>query len=413
MWRRDRHTFVCNVCFIFSGVISIAEMDRNRSSRPPFRQHNTNASANFNAEERELREALDNLSTPWQRAASASRQTQRREETAHSTQRRRATQQLVSSPQFTDQIAEQEWQDLLSAITRTGRSVPVQVEEQAEQLNAPFFPAPRRQLPQFEEDALYFAPHVLPKKVASQIDATNADYTCEQSSEWAKRNCASCSNVVTLEAFTPEQERSLASIKLFNEDTKQFAPLGECVSVEDVKDMLRSDIGNPSPQYVYSLYSLKPNTQHLSESELRRGMGTEPSQRTVFKLVLGNATLFVTAGSMIHLLRSKTPATLYAVPLFGGKPRRVGNVMGQLLGVGTNHGQIPGYKIYKLYSAETLVHSKSATVDEFDFDPPSFVIGKMTELYCLLDGCGASYAQTVIDNLIRSVLAEVPVIHQA
>ena len=48
----------------------------------------------------------------------------------------------------------------------------------------------------------------------------------------------------------------------------------------------------------------------------------------------------------------------YAFPLFENKRRRLGNIKG-IYGASMNHGQIPGFYLYKLYTKEEILKNKS------------------------------------------------------
>ena len=43
----------------------------------------------------------------------------------------------------------------------------------------------------------------------------------------------------------------------------------------------------------------------------------------------------------------------YALPLYGGKRRRIGNIS-ELYAQSMNHGQIPGYIVYKLFTKDEI-----------------------------------------------------------
>jgi hypothetical protein len=64
--------------------------------------------------------------------------------------------------------------------------------------------------------------------------------------------------------------------------------------------------------------------------------------------------IYVTWGSVRRIFTDSNQRGWYAVPLFGGKRRRVGNVNGIFTGIGVTHGQTPGQTIHKLYSHDEV-----------------------------------------------------------
>lgn len=71
----------------------------------------------------------------------------------------------------------------------------------------------------------------------------------------------------------------------------------------------------------------------------------------------------------------------YALPIYGNKRRRVGNLKG-LFAASMNHGQIPGMIIRKLYTKEEIISNIEVKEDEDDY--PLFFVESAKELYELL-----------------------------
>lgn len=151
---------------------------------------------------------------------------------------------------------------------------------------------------------------------------------------------------------------------------------GNCIKKNDLRDMLLSDANSERPKYLFSVY--KKHSSHLSESDYRRGLGTKPTNEFVFQLNISAITIFVTIGSMRKLFVDNHK-TLYAIPLYGGKRRRVGNIEGNLMLVSANHGQIPGFVIYKLYSEDDIRNNTTAEIDD-DYELDDFVCLEMDVL---------------------------------
>jgi hypothetical protein len=93
------------------------------------------------------------------------------------------------------------------------------------------------------------------------------------------------------------------------------------------------------------------------------GYGGRPTGKLVIKLP--NLT-YITVGSLKRLMKNPQVNQWYAVPLYNGKLRRVGNVMG-IFGVSMNHGQLPGFKIYKLFTKEEILNEVEVNETKDDY----------------------------------------------
>ena len=124
-------------------------------------------------------------------------------------------------------------------------------------------------------------------------------------------------------------------------------------------------------QTIFSIYELK--NKNLSKGDLMRGLGTRPTKTLLFRLNLPSGTLYIDLESAYKLIHNKTKE-LYALPLFGGLRRRVGNLKGSLMESSTVHGQIEGYKIYRLLT-------KNEIENEIEID---FELQLITEIQYLL-----------------------------
>ena len=182
--------------------------------------------------------------------------------------------------------------------------------------------------------------------------------------KWVEANCLSCQDIATQYNYTPEQWSDLVSIKQL--DSKGKFKLSQCISIKYFKESLKRDLSSfeqfnrKNFQTIFSIYKLK--NENLQESDLRRGLGTRPTNILLFKLDLPSGKLFIDLESAYKLIHNKTKE-LYALPLYGGLRRRVGNLKGSLMEISTDHGQIDGYKIYRL-----LTRSEIENEMEIDFE---------------------------------------------
>lgn len=215
---------------------------------------------------------------------------------------------------------------------------------------------------------------------------------------WMKRNCSVCQSMVTLDAFDDEDYPDLVSIKVYDVDSSKFGK-GHCIPKPDLAGMLRSDIGSEMPKYIFSLYKKRPDA---SSAGSLAGLGSAPSNQFVVQLNAGTLSIFVTLGS-IHKLLKTTEKVLYAAPLYGGKRRRIGNIAGRLTVVGANHGQIPGFRVYKLFTREEVEAGVEVSTGENDFVIPMTICKKVEELIDVFADT-SRIRQIVVDEIIQHIV---------
>jgi hypothetical protein len=213
---------------------------------------------------------------------------------------------------------------------------------------------------EFEEDSdSYIATEASSLSLEDEYITNSTDENCK--GEWMKRNCTSCQSPITLEAYTSDSD--LISFKLYNTTTKKFGK-GQCMFKNELREMLSTGEGN-----VFSIWKGGDTS----------GRGGKPTNRLVVKLFTGASTIYVTLQSAHKLFHSKDKI-FYALPLYGGMRRRVGNLYGRI-GVSENHGQVPGFQIYKLFSRLEIEREAtgSATIKD-DFNLDFLVSERMEEL---------------------------------
>lgn len=232
----------------------------------------------------------------------------------------------------------------------------------------------------------------------------NETILSEDNKRWVETNCLSCQDIATQYNYTQEQWSDLISIKQLDSNGK--FKLSQCISIKYFKESLKRDLITSNEQFnkmnyqtIFSIYKLK--NKNLSESDLRRGLGTRPTKMLLFRLNLLSGTLYIDLESAYKLVHNKTKE-LYALPLFGGLRRRVGNLKGSLMESSTDHGQLDGYKIYRLLT-------KSEIENEMEID---FELQLLTELQSLLqyaykeDETNTRMISNVTNNIINILTGE-------
>lgn len=188
------------------------------------------------------------------------------------------------------------------------------------------------------------------------------------------RNVTDCVNpdLITLEPFTDAENPELLMIYLQN-SSNNFTKAA-CLHKSELIYFFTAD--KNSPDEVSTLMSIYSRRYETSPS----GIGTKPTGQIVVKLPVNN--IYITFLSAKLLLNSRDVNTWYAVPLYGGKKRRIGNIKG-MFGMSMNHGQTPGVKIYKLFTYDQIF--LGAIGKESHDEWPSFLCNAARPLMKLVD----------------------------
>lgn len=192
---------------------------------------------------------------------------------------------------------------------------------------------------------------------------TSDESSLEDSDTFSVESCVN-ESPITLMPYT-ESDIDVFTVKLPSEMRK--FKIGSCMSKEELSGALLSDQNTDTPDYIMCVYTTpRQSRDHLT------GMTGKPTIRTVIRLM--SSQIYITAGSAKRIMEASTK-TWYALPLFGGKRRRIGNVSG-LYGASMNHGQIPGFLVYKLYTREEIRSGIKAveTLDDYLITPEQYLL---------------------------------------
>lgn len=210
--------------------------------------------------------------------------------------------------------------------------------------------------------------------------------------DWIKQCCANKSPV-SLMSYTSKDWDDIISIKILGSNGK--FELGNCITREELRMCIESEEDNDQPSYIQCIYSIPFDKRG---SNLKTGLTASPTARLVFKLPVHN--MFVTIGSLKRVMNCTKIRTWYAVPLFGGKRRRIGNILG-MYGISMNHGQIPGYQVYKLFTKYEIL-SQTTITESYD-DYILFLEQEML-LPLLYGHTGIGDVRGFIKNLIDAIV---------
>ena len=166
-----------------------------------------------------------------------------------------------------------------------------------------------------------------------------------------------CTNdsVITLMPYS-KKDKGVFGIYLQHSDGK--FKKASCLTRQELLFQIKSNIDEDPPRDFACIY-----TTPLRIGDLQTGLTGKPTDKIVFKLP--NLQIFITLGSLFLLLKNKESA-FYAIPLYAGLRRRVGNLSG-IFGASMNHGQVPGYTIYKLFTKREIVERTAIQEEISDF----------------------------------------------
>ena len=202
-----------------------------------------------------------------------------------------------------------------------------------------------------------------------------------------KTICRNDTSVITLEEY--DNLNDLYTIYRQNREG-EFFEKGECGTKSELRDYLNSDIDQEIPSFFMAI----GNTPKL-QRDLLTGFTSKPTGKIVVRLP---NDMYVTLNSVKKILKEKNHTKWFALPLYSGKRRRIVNLKG-FYGIGNNHGQIPGFIVYKLFTGSEI--KNKVIVREGTEDFPSFYLHDMMEpLFVILEKYSTP-VQKFINNVIK------------
>ena len=222
--------------------------------------------------------------------------------------------------------------------------------------------------------------------------------------EWINNNCNDKTNYLTSDDFTDEDYSDMYVIKILNSHNK--FNLGMCSTKEELLMSLKSDLNfenieDPTnqPSSIMSICT-SPNDGNV------QGYNTKPTIRIVIKLTINN--IYVTLGSVHRIMRETKNKIWYALPLFDGKKRRIGNI-GGILGSSMNHCQLPGFIIYKLYTKNEIINSVKVKQSIDDYPIGYDIENNVFTLFSLYDKYNINsreFSKKIVSDIEHSYLGD-------
>ncbi len=155
--------------------------------------------------------------------------------------------------------------------------------------------------------------------------------------------CVNKESVITLMPYETTDENVLFTVKVQNANGKFTR--GSCMTKDELKQTIAADKASDTSDFIMSIY-----TTPKKEKDYLSGFGGKPTRKLFFRLPSNG--IYVTIGSIKRIL-NQPHKVWYALLLFGGKRRRLGNINGYF-GASMNHGQVPGFLVYKLFTKDEI-----------------------------------------------------------
>jgi hypothetical protein len=135
---------------------------------------------------------------------------------------------------------------------------------------------------------------------------------------------------------------------IYNNTTNRFTPANCLNKQEELKENLRSFLDSSEGSPLMCLWTA-PDNPRLSYQDRSMGYGAKPTNKFVVKLP---SNILLTFNSAYRLL-NETNTKWYLLPLYDGKPKRIGATSGHFT-ISGNHGQTPGFTVYTVKTYQEL-----------------------------------------------------------
>ena len=201
---------------------------------------------------------------------------------------------------------------------------------------------------------------------------------------------AKCKNddIMSMEPYNIDDKNDVFIMYLIKANSNKFDTRGICCSKDEIKEYLKSDLDEDYPSSLMTLWT--------GTNMDVTGMPGKPSARVVVKMPPYNT--YITYGSLVKIMKNDYNKEWYLLPLYGGKRRRIGNFQGTF-GVSLNHGQTPGFIIYKAYTRKQIELGVNVKEDYDDY--PFYFYDNTVSLFKIFENFEIkNFTNTLIANII-------------
>jgi len=208
-------------------------------------------------------------------------------------------------------------------------------------------------------------------------------------------NLSSCINndYIMNEPYTKEDN----PIQIYTLNSQGKFKKSSCITKDELSMHLSTGKGTKIPEVLQAIYTTPScgNSMCTGIHESLDGKGTNATGKLIVKIPPNN--IWVTLGSIERVMKSGINEW-YALPLYGGKRRRIGN-LDEMFAASRNHGQVPGFHIYKLFTKQEI--KDNVKVKETSTDYPIFLFNNTKKLYDIIGGeVTIPFVDNIIDHLL-------------
>lgn len=232
---------------------------------------------------------------------------------------------------------------------------------------------------------------------SNYISITSDTYSISVTSDTSDTSdLSSCINndYIMNEPYTKEDD----PIQIYTLNSQGKFKKSSCITKDELSMHLSTGKGTKIPEVLQAIYTTPScgNRMCTVIHESLDGKGTNATGKLIIKIPPNN--IWITLGSIERVMKSETIRKWYALPLYGGKRRRIGN-LDEMFASSRNHGQVPGHRIYKLFTKEEI--ENNITVEEENADYPIFLFNNTKKLYDII---GEEVTIHFVDGIINHLL---------
>jgi len=245
----------------------------------------------------------------------------------------------------------------------------------------------------YKNSSSYVPP--IPEEDTSDYTSITSD-TDSITQESDTSNLSSCINndYIMNEPYTKEDN----PIQIYTLNSQGKFQKSSCITKDELSMHLSTGKGTKIPEVLQAIYTTPfcENSMCTGIHESLDGKGTNATGKLIVKIPPNN--IWVTLGSIERVMKSGINEW-YALPLYGGKRRRIGN-LDEMFGASRNHGQVPGFSIYKLFTRQEI--KDNVKVEETSTDYPIFLFNNTKKLYDII---GGEVTILFVDGIINYLLS--------
>ena len=177
-------------------------------------------------------------------------------------------------------------------------------------------------------------------------------------------------------------------MQIYTLNSKYTFEKSSCLTYDELFSYIGTGKNTKAPEVLQTIYECDFKCEDNGKHSYATG-------KLIVKIPPNN--IYVTLGSIERMIKSHTHIKhWYALPLY---KRRIGN-LDELFSSSRNHGQIPGFLIYKLFTKEEI--KNGITVRETKLDYPIFLYNESKHLHQIIGSeVTIPFVNGIIDHLLN------------